>query len=264
MHDIYGVFGGFEMGRSPPFQAPAASGRLWHTRSGINPPPGTSQGSKRGGDEPLFPDLAFPEGVARELRAPIPWEAWKGSIVPAVRGCVVDYGAKRALWAILALNGRGRVELVLRIEEDGELWSVMADWRRERVKDLAAAQVWAEAVICEWLMVHGHEGRAAALMSPEEAAFWSSQLRVIRDRTAKTMEAESNNGEADWSRAAGPVRPPGSGLSIFTYFRINPPQASTNLDPNGAQSRGGFSGQGGILSDSTMHDIYCSMLLITH
>jgi len=81
--------------------------------------------------------------------------------------------------------GGGGAELVLRIEGDGALWSVMADWRRDRVKDLAMGEVWAEAVISEWLGSHGHEAEAAALISPEEAAFWPSRLRAAHNPRLK-------------------------------------------------------------------------------
>ena len=144
--------------------------------------------------------------------------------------------------------GGGGAELVLRIEGDGALWSVMADWRRDRVKDLAMGEVWAEAVISEWLGSHGHEAEAAALMSPEEAAFWYWELRAMRDTTAEMSKS------LELGREAGCVRESAEPTADAPKSSVLVSHAILQQYLEGTQGA----------RHSIIHDIYCRTLYITH
>jgi len=190
------------------------------------------------------------------------WSPWGGSLVPAVRAVAAKYPGGRELVAILSVTTRGRADLVLRIEQEGELLTVMGSFHRDRVPHVEVGRKWACKLVADWMADHEPDAAKAALLSPEELAFWADDFR-------RAMACAGLPGCASAKRRHSRRRflvnteITQSPLILRDLRRGGPPLSSENW-PRGT---GGSIGErvepvNPAISMSTIHDIYCMMLSV--
>ena len=90
---------------------------------------------------------ALPARAPAKPAPALSWAPWAGSIIPAWRAEVESVGFCGVVAALLSLSAQGRAELVLRVEDKGEVVLVLGSQRTRGIKDAASAQRWAEGIV---------------------------------------------------------------------------------------------------------------------
>ena len=141
---------------------------------------------------------AVPALLARAPAKPaLAWERWAGSVVPAWRVELEAVGFCGVVVALLSHNAQGRAELVLRVEDKGDVVLVLGSARRQRVADLAQAQAWAEGVAL--VQLEALNARAAGAKSGK-VSHGAPQAAQDAD-----LAAQRQGAQADGRRPAAPA-----------------------------------------------------------
>jgi hypothetical protein len=183
--------------------------------------------------------------ASADLPKPLRWQHWAGSILPAWRAELERWPRGRILAAVLSVDATGRADLVLRVEEDGQVVLTAARERAKGLRDPSAAMAWGTRAVRDM----------AGAMSGGECG----------ERLATGRLKRENAGMERSSRAAAPAASePGSGtppaaaaalrLSIMPYLLKMGHETGPQNGHNGTTAHGPKSAL------STIYDIHCIYL----
>ena len=115
---------------------------------------------------------------------PDSWQPWEGSILPAWRADLGQFGEVegRTLAAILSVESGGRAQVTLRAEDGAGVLGVVFSARQRGLKNPQAAKAWGEQTLRGWLTGKVGSGVMEALASiPENVPVDGLSLSTIHD-----------------------------------------------------------------------------------
>ncbi len=165
-------------------------------------------------------------GVTAPLARPpavraLAWRPWGGSIIPAWRAEVGQLGFTGAVFALLGLSLQGRADLVLRVEDGGEVVLVLGSERARGLKDPQSAQRWAEGVVVaqlERLEARAGEKPAAGAGNGASGAA-AGQVEPGGPHSVQAAAERPALGGAPAGRTARKRRVPGGAPVTLSYIR---------------------------------------------